>query len=131
MPPSALRWEIIMKRNLFGILASLTVTGLLSSGCISTHRTEVVGEPIVTTTRTTRTVVVTSEPPPPKVEVRGTAPSETHVWVDGNWTYQNDHWVWLPGHWEERPRLNALWVPGHWDRNPDGSGWVWTEGYWQ
>ena len=122
-----------MKRKMFGILPLIMGGGLVLSGCVHSHREPVVvttTEP-VTTTRTTRMVVVTEEPPAPKTEVIGIAPSEASVWVGGYWSYTDSRWVWVPGHWEMRPRVNAVWVPGHWDKNPDGKGWIWTPGYWE
>jgi len=118
----------IMKKIISGILP-LTI-GFLVTGCTSHHRTMVVTtEPV--TTQTTRTVVVTEEPPPLRTEIEGTAPSESHVWIQGYWSNINGKWAWFPGHWELRPRVNAIWVPGHWDKNPDEKGWVWTAGHWE
>jgi hypothetical protein len=119
-----------MKKKTLSIVP--VIAGVLLSGCVSHHRDMVVTtyEP-VTTTRTTRTVVVTEAPPSPRVEVEGPAPSEGHVWIQGYWSNMNGRWVWAPGHWELRPRVNAMWVPGHWDKNPEGKGWIWTAGHWE
>jgi hypothetical protein len=117
-----------MKKITFGILPVAVMGSLLFSGCVSHHRAMYETPPTVTTTRT---VVVTEEPPPSRTEVEGTAPSETAVWIQGYWMHTDERWVWMPGHWESRPRANAVWVPGHWDKNPDGKGWTWTSGYWQ
>ena len=38
-------------------------------------------------------------------------------------------WVWVPGHYELRPRERAVWVRGHWDHTD--RGWVWTAGHWE
>src|SRR5579864_2049215 len=121
-----------MKRKMFGILPLIIGGGLILSGCVHTHHAVVTTETTTgpaTTTQTTRTVVVTQAPPPPRTEVMGTPPSEAQVWVGGYWSFTNGRWVWMPGHWELRPRAGAVWVPGHWDRNPEGTGWAWTEGY--
>jgi hypothetical protein len=116
-----------MKKVMLSILPLLMGSFLLS-GCIYSHR----GAAVVTTEPvSTRTVVVSEAPPPPRTEVITTAPSESHVWVAGNWTYTDNRWIWMPGHWELRPRTSAMWMPGHWDKNPDGKGWTWTPGYWQ
>lgn len=102
---------------------------LLLSGCVYSHHTAVVPAPTATTT--TRTVVVREAPPAPRTEVIGVAPSEDHAWVPGYWTYSDNRWVWMPGHWERRPSTGATWVPGHWDKNADERGWVWTPGHWE
>lgn len=125
-----------MKKITFAIVP--LVAGLFSSGCISTHRTEVLtptGRTIVEaqpgTTTTTQTVVVSPGPPPaPLTDNVTTPPTETDVWVGGYWDFVNNKWVWLPGHWEARPRAGAIWVPGHWDQSTKGN-WVWTPGYWE
>jgi hypothetical protein len=119
-----------MKRIMtFGILPLIMTGSLLLSGCASHRHTMVVTTEPVTTT-TTRTIV-TEEPPPPRTEVEGESPSTADVWVAGNWTYIDHRWIWAPGHWELRPRENAVWIPGHWDENPEGKGWVWTPGRWE
>jgi hypothetical protein len=121
----------IMKKVTLGILP--VITSVMLSGCVSHHAQPMVmttDEP-VTTTRTTRTTVVTEAPPPPRVEVETVRPSTAHVWIQGYWTYIDDHWVWAPGHWEVRPRTNAVWVPGQWDKDPTGKGWVWAPGHWE
>jgi hypothetical protein len=119
-----------MKKKIlsFSILPLITAGSVLMAGCAPHHREVVVTTEPVTTTRT---VVVTEEPPPPRTEIEGTAPSEASVWIAGNWSNVNGRWVWVPGHWETRPRMNAAWVPGHWDANPSGKGWIWTAGHWE
>jgi hypothetical protein len=120
-----------MKKNIvkFGVLPLMTAGSILLRGCISHHQAYVeTTEPVTTTTRT---VVVTEEPPPARTEMEGTAPSEASVWIGGYWSYVHGTWVWVPGHWETRPRVNAVWVPGHWDKNSGGKGWIWTSGHWE
>ena len=38
-------------------------------------------------------------------------------------------WEWVPGHWIERPRRDAVWVVGRWDRR--GPEYVWVDGHWR
>lgn len=54
----------------------------------------------------------------------------TNLWVSGSWYNAGGKWVWLNEHQEVRPRAGAVWVPGHWDKSPDGSKWIWIQGYW-
>ena len=135
----------VMKRKMFGILPLLVGGGLVLSGCASHHELAPTGPPPppIATTETTRTVVVTQQspppgtvvvtqqPPPPRTEAIAPPPSETQAWVSGYWSFSDSRWVWMPGHWEVRPRAGAVWVPGHWDQSPDGKGWIWTSGYWE
>ena len=74
-------------------------------------------------------VYVRVAPPPVAVEVRGTAPGPEHVWIEGYHRWEGDHYVWVQGHWDRRPRARAQWVPGHWAQ--DRHGWYWVEGRWK
>ncbi len=110
-----------MKQIKLGLLLPL-VGMLLCSGCIYSHRAMA---------PTGRTIIVQQEPPPPRQEVRTISPGPTHTWVEGYWAYSGNRWVWVPGHWENRPRTDAVWMPGHWDKDPAQRGWVWTPGHWE
>ena len=68
-------------------------------------------------------------PPPPPHEAVGVAPSHRHVWIPGYHRWEDKAYVWVPGHWNLRPRARAKWVPGHWDRHRNG--WFWVEGHWR
>ena len=86
---------------------------------------------VVTTTTTVEAAptVVTLRPPPVREEVIPAAPSERVVWHPGHWSWDGTSYVWVAGHWVDRPYANAVWEPGHWvDR---GNGWVWEEGHWR
>ena len=108
------------------VLLLVSTGTLLTAGCYS-HRGGVMHEP-GTVVYPSSTVVVSEPPPAPRHEVIGTAPDERHVWVAGSWSRAAHRWLWVPGHWEARPRYNAIWVPGHWDKNLDERGWTWTPG---
>src|SRR5678815_5657265 len=110
--------KMSMKRQILRLIALLGIGGLLVIGCY-TKRTY---SPVVATAPT-GTVIVTEAPPAPRQEVIGVAPSTSHVWVQGYWSYRNGRYVWMPGHYELRPRPAAAWVAGHWDRT--SRGWVW------
>src|SRR5256885_16853973 len=107
-----------MKRAILRFLAVITAASFFATGCYS-HR--VVATP-------SGEMVVVEAPPSPRHEVIGIAPSASHVWVQGYWSHRHGRWVWVPGHWELRPRATATWVPGHWDQT--SRGWVWTPGHW-
>lgn len=62
-------------------------------------------------------------------EARPPRPTNTHIWVDGNWVWnrnahtyvrRNGYWVvpnrgraFVPGHWAVK-RRGHYWVPGRW-----------------
>jgi hypothetical protein len=73
-------------------------------------------------------IVVMQAPPAVQQEVPTTRPSSSHVWVAGYWTWRNNQYQWLSGHWEMPPRTGAVWVPPRWQ--PEGSSWRFYEGYW-
>ena len=73
-------------------------------------------------------IVVMQAPPAAQQEVPSPRPSSTHVWVPGYWTWRNNQYQWMAGHWEAPPRSGAVWVPPRWQ--PEGSSWRFYEGYW-
>jgi len=61
--------------------------------------------------------------------VRPPAPSPHHVWIDGEWKWDEHahRYVHVPGYWvAERP--GSFWVPGHWAAAPGGEEWI--AGHW-
>ena len=73
---------------------------------------------------------VTYLPAPPKALENGpnvNAPSDNHIWISGNWIYNQNRYAWRPGYWEPAQE-NWVWVPAHylWTRR----GYVYVEGYW-
>jgi hypothetical protein len=43
--------------------------------------------------------VVPYPPPPAHVETLPPRPSPRAVWIDGQWAWDGQQWVWLPGGW--------------------------------
>lgn len=73
---------------------------------------------------------VTYLPAPPKALENGpnvAAPSDNHIWVSGNWIYNDDRYAWRPGYWEPAQE-NWVCVPAHYQWTP--RGYVYVEGYW-
>ncbi|HUA53004.1 MAG TPA: hypothetical protein VMB81_12620 [Candidatus Sulfotelmatobacter sp.] len=66
-----------------------------------------------------RTEVV---PPPP-------TPGVAVTWQSGYWNWNNNQWVWMPGHYVDTPSPQAVWEPGHWAQEPNG--WLWVQGRWR
>ena len=116
-----------MKTKIARLAVAAAMGTFLFTACESHHhrRVVVVQEPAP---YVGDQVVVTTDPPAPRHEVVTVAPSADHVWVKGYWSRQNDRWVWVPGHYQLRPRPAAVWVEGHWDHTT--RGWVWTPGHW-
>ena len=67
-------------------------------------------------------------PPPPRVEVRPLAPSLTHVWTPGYWTWQDGRHVWVAGQWAVPPQAGHAWVEARWTL--EGREWVFVPGHW-
>jgi len=74
-------------------------------------------------------VYVRVRPTAPRVE-RVVAPSPRHVWVDNDWRYENNQYVYNGGRWVEPPQGHHRWVNGHWKRHGK-KGWEWKEGRWE
>lgn len=66
-------------------------------------------------------------PPPLQTDVIVPAPSPSHVWMPGEWSWHG-RWMWEPGRWALPPHPHARWTPGHWDHR--GNRWVHTAGRW-
>src|SRR5262245_22721159 len=80
----------------------------------------------VTTPVGQSSIVVMQQPPALQQEVPTPRPSSSHVWVPGYWTWRNNRYEWMAGHWDVPPRSNATWVPPRWQ--PEGSSWRFYEG---
>jgi hypothetical protein len=61
--------------------------------------------------------------------VRIAAPSPRHVWIDEDWRYEGNNYVYNGGRWVEPPAGYHRWIPGHWKNSPR-RGWVWKPGRW-
>src|SRR5271166_1102576 len=78
--------------------------------------------PVVSTT------VVTQAPPAPQQEVVLAQPTSQHVWLAGYWTWRNERYEWMAGHWELPPSSNSAWVSPRWEQQ--GNAYRFYEGYW-
>lgn len=68
---------------------------------------------------------------PTSIEItRPSRPSELHIWIDGDWSYnQRSHtYVQRNGYWA-KPYHGRTYVSGHWQNNARGHSWV--SGHWQ
>jgi hypothetical protein len=141
------------------ILLSLSCLGALAlvGGCASEPASHVVSAPppaapakMVSTTTTTTTpasmvvatsgnvttatpvgstIVVTQTPPVPQAEAVTPQPSTLHAWIPGYWTWRNERYEWLAGHWELPPRSSAVWVAPRWEQ--EGNAYRFYEGFWR
>lgn len=57
-------------------------------------------------------------------------PSETHIWIDGDWGWNRQTHVYVQkaGYWD-RPRQGQTYVAGRWQTTQRGKSW--TKGHWQ
>jgi hypothetical protein len=57
-------------------------------------------------------------------EIRSTRPSETHIWIEGNWVWnrQSNSYNRRAGSWIV-PTRNRTYESGHWIRTNRGSRW--------
>ena len=81
------------------------------------------------TTNTQPVSYAPAAPPAPLIETVPSAPGPTVTWQPGNWAWTGTQWVWVPGHYEQRPAQAGVWVPGHWEQN--SNGYFWVAGRWQ
>lgn len=81
-----------------------------------------------TPTGTPGVVMISQAPPAPQPEAVTARPSSSHVWVPGYWTWRNNRYEWMAGHWEVPPRSGATWVAPRWET--ESGAYRFYEGYW-
>ena len=74
-------------------------------------------------------VVIRIGPPPRVYERRGPPPGEGYAWQPGYHRYDNDHYVWTPGRYEQPPHRGQRWVAHHWEHHH--GQYVLVEGHWR
>jgi len=74
-------------------------------------------------------ITVRIRPSAPVIKVRPARPAPTHVWVSGEWRWNNGHYEYVDGYWVEPQRGYHVWVEGHWKHKH--GGWVWVPGHWR
>ncbi len=50
------------------------------------------------------------------------------IWEPGQYHWNGNAYVWIPGHYVERRPEMRRWVQGHWDYR--GGAWVWVPAHW-
>lgn len=110
-----------LSRRLFARATLLTPLVALMAGCVVAEPRHEVVE-----------VVAPSPPPAPRLEVIPEPPAgqfEMVVWDPGHWHWNGREYVWIGGHYVDKPHREAVWVSGHWaERHGE---WVWVGGHWR
>jgi hypothetical protein len=75
------------------------------------------------------TIIVTQAPPTVQQELVTAQPTSDHKWVPGYWTWRNNRYEWMNGHWALPPSRDSVWVAPRWERTSSGS-YRFYEGYW-
>jgi hypothetical protein len=72
---------------------------------------------------------IASEPAYTQYE-RPPRPSQTHIWIDGDWNWNNSTHLYVQqaGYWD-KPRQGQSYVAGSWQTTPRGKSW--SKGHWQ
>jgi len=71
---------------------------------------------------------VVKERPREVVYVRPPSPGPQHVWVTGDWIWENGEYHWHEGRWEQRHE-GVYWHDGYWKTTPHGYKWI--AGHWE
>ena len=59
-------------------------------------------------------VYPSSAPPVPLVETPPPSPGSDYVWINGSWTWGDNHrWTWDKGRWDRPPHEGMHYVPNH------------------
>ncbi len=104
---------------LMWVSVSVVALGLL--GCYP-RETVYVGQP------QPEYVIVREAPPRVIRERRPSRPSRGHIWIDGNWHWDGQRYVWQNGRWALPPHERAVWVPPRYER--DDRGYRYMPGGW-
>jgi hypothetical protein len=84
---------------------------------------------VTTATPVAGATIVTEAPPALQSEVVLAQPYPNYVWVPGYWTWSGQQqYQWTSGRWAMPPNPGAVWVAPRWEQQ--GSGYKFTEGYW-
>jgi hypothetical protein len=67
-------------------------------------------------------------PPPARAENPPPSSSPLAMWQPGHWSWNGSQYVWMAGHYVERPSSSANWIPGYWQQG--AGGWTWVDGRW-
>ncbi|HTL67787.1 MAG TPA: YXWGXW repeat-containing protein [Lacunisphaera sp.] len=131
-------------------LSLLVGSMLLVAGCDSYPESHVVSAPppaapattaVVTTqngqavavapaqTTAPAPVIVMSAPPAVQTEAVTERPNSDDKWVPGYWTWRDQRYEWVAGHWELPPSPSSTWIAPRWERLSDGT-YRFYEGYW-
>jgi hypothetical protein len=103
--------------------------GTVPTATIVTTQTTPGVQPAVTTqAQSTNTVVVTQAPPAAQAEVVLAQPGPDYRWIPGYWTWRNERYEWMAGHWEIPPQRDSVWVAPRWES--ESGGYRFYEGYW-
>jgi hypothetical protein len=93
---------------------------------------DAVGNPgntiITTTTPAGNTMILATAPPALQTDVTVVQPGPGYVWITGYWTWRNEQYQWMSGHWEMPPNSRSVWVAP--TIVPQGNNYRFTEGYW-
>jgi hypothetical protein len=68
---------------------------------------------------------------PVVVSVRPLTPGPWHIWVNGEWIWRSNQYVYTEGRWVQPVYPGARWKPGHWKFHRRRGGWSWVPGHWK
>jgi hypothetical protein len=83
---------------------------------------------VATTVAPGTTYVVMQAPPAAQPEAVPPRPSSQDVWLPGYWTWRDNRYAWMAGHWERPPTNATKWVNPRWE--PENGAYRFYEGYW-
>jgi WXXGXW repeat (2 copies) len=63
------------------------------------------------------------------VIARPPAPSPLHIWVSGEWAWDNGRYNYHEGYWDRPSNGRHRWVEGQWRHTR--RGWYWVPGHWR
>ena len=95
---------------------------------VTTTQPTAVAVPVANAAPGTAVVVMQAPPPAPPPEAVTARPSSDHVWIPGYYTWRNNRYEWMAGHWEVPPYASAKWMTPRWQT--ESGAYRFYEGYW-
>jgi hypothetical protein len=109
-------------------VAAAALIAVATAACSTAPRTALEAADSVTGVPETATTAASYPPPSERAEIPPPASSPQALWRSGYWTWNGVKYVWMRGHYVQRPSPTANWIPGYWEQRPEG--WIRIEGQW-
>jgi hypothetical protein len=111
-----------------GVVAAALAIAIAMAACVVSPAATADPSAVVSGSPATALNAASYPPPPKRAEIPPRPPSAQALWRSGYWSWNGEQYVWMRGHYVQRPSPTANWLPGYWEQQREG--WKWVEGQW-